>query len=169
MDPVAPKAFWVKPKVPWQQRLWARINVRSGGGCWEYSGFQSASGHCQFKMPTRSAGAHRAAYESTHGPIEDGWLVLHKCDNPPCCRPDHLYLGDAKQNAKDREDRGRGNRRIGENHGRAKLTLADVKEIRKVQDYESPASIAKRYPVGEKNIKRIIFGQTWKAAIEEPA
>lgn len=74
--------------------------------------------------------AHRVAWDLTYGPIPDGMLVLHRCDNPSCVRPDHLFLGTQTDNMLDRKAKGRGNHRRGSRHGRAKLTEAQVLEIR---------------------------------------
>lgn len=62
----------------------------------------------QVRVGDKMKKAHRVAWESAHGPIPDGLLVLHKCDNPPCVNVEHLYLGTHADNARDRESRGRG-------------------------------------------------------------
>lgn len=79
-------------------------------GCQIWSGSISFSGYGQLAFDGRTWSAHRLAYEIANGPISQDaqkWWVLHKCDNPACCNPDHLYLGDAKDNANDMIDRKR--------------------------------------------------------------
>lgn len=79
-------------------------------GCQIWSGSVGFSGYGQLAFEGRTWSAHRLAYEIANGPIgQDAqkWWVLHKCDNPACCNPDHLYLGDAKDNANDMIDRKR--------------------------------------------------------------
>lgn len=79
-------------------------------GCQIWSGSVSYSGYGQVSFEGRTWSAHRLAYEIANGPIAQDakkWWVLHKCDNPACCNPDHLYLGDAKDNANDMIDRKR--------------------------------------------------------------
>lgn len=76
--------------------------------------------------------AHRAAWEEVNGEIPKGMCVLHECDNPPCVNIGHLYLGTRKDNAQDREARGRGVHVTGEQHGGCKLSDQDVCDIREV-------------------------------------
>ncbi len=85
-------------------RLWARVD-RSGEGCWLWQGCTHAKGYGILRDDRGRAGravrAHRVAYELTYGPIPDGLLVCHRCDNPRCCRPDHLFLGSPLVNSTD--------------------------------------------------------------------
>lgn len=81
-------------------------------GCWEWTKGRIGSPKCLYGMMhinRKNKLAHRISYELHKGEIPEGRLVLHRCDNAKCVNPDHLYLGDAKQNAKDRQDRGRHN------------------------------------------------------------
>jgi hypothetical protein len=72
--------------------------------------------------------AHRHAWSLTHGPIPDGMIVMHACDNPPCVNPAHLRIGTQRDNVADMHEKGRGNR--GSVNGQAKLNEADVQLIR---------------------------------------
>ncbi|EAR9408130.1 hypothetical protein FEB19_23200 [Salmonella enterica] len=86
------------------------LNDIDGNGCINWSGPINFNGYGQFSFEGRSWLSHRLAYEIANGAIPgdaEKWWVLHKCDNPACCNPDHLYLGDAKDNAKDMIDRKR--------------------------------------------------------------
>lgn len=76
----------------------------------------------------KSGAAHRFSYWLYKGPLYEGFLVLHSCDNPPCCNPRHLSLGTTKRNAEERSERGRQPR--GEGSVRAKLTDEAVRDIR---------------------------------------
>lgn len=68
--------------------------------------------------------SHRAAWELTHGPVPDGLFVLHRCDNPPCCNPAHLFLGTRGDN--NRDARAKGRHVHGERVGTAKVTENEV-------------------------------------------
>jgi hypothetical protein len=105
--------------------------------------------------------AHRVSYELAYGPIPEGLLVCHRCDNPPCVRPDHLFLGTNLDNMRDARAKGRNVH--GETHPTAKLTLADVLEIRRayaareMDTYE----LAEKYGVRNPAISRIVRGDRW--------
>lgn len=90
------------------ERILARIEVRESG-CWEWQGARSASGYGWIKLsnPRRYVVVHRLAWSEVHGPIPDGLMILHSCDNPPCVNPDHLSLGTHADNMLDRQVRGR--------------------------------------------------------------
>lgn len=104
----------------------------------EWSGGLFTNGYGQFRAGSRKVKAHRVAYELTHGPIHGGLLVCHRCDNPPCVRPDHLFLGTPADNVHDRDAKGRTSRRPtcslpGELNPAAKLTPAEVLRIREMK------------------------------------
>ena len=73
--------------------------------CWNYAGSVNGEGYGNFSFNGKPILPHRWSYALFHGPIKEGELVLHKCDNPRCVNPNHLYLGTAKSNAEDREKR----------------------------------------------------------------
>lgn len=88
------------------RRFWGRVN--RGDGCWEFRGGRTKKGYALFGHSARRVYAHRFSYElSTGSPIPEGMLVCHKCDNPPCVRPDHLFVGTAGDNARDAVAKGR--------------------------------------------------------------
>lgn len=78
-------------------------------GCWEWTGGRHSYGYGVFMLPgsDKHVRAHRYSYERTYGPIPDGLVVMHKCDNPPCVNPDHLQLGTKRDNIWDAVIKGR--------------------------------------------------------------
>lgn len=90
---------------------WATVNKPEGDSCWLLStgkpSSSDAGGYRSVNINGRKQLAHRAAYEHFNGPIPDGMLIRHACDNRGCVRPDHLLVGTAKDNADDRIARGR--------------------------------------------------------------
>ena len=103
-------------------------------GCWEWTAHKNWLGYGRIgeSVTRKILYAHRVSYAIHYGPIPDGLCVLHKCDNPGCVRPDHLFLGTEKDNAIDRQNKGRSNPRKGEKHGRAKITESNVTEMRRL-------------------------------------
>lgn len=85
------------------ERFWAKVDL--SGECWVWTGSRAGGtkvgGYGRFYLHGRVMPAHRRAWELTSGPIADGLLVLHRCDNPPCVRPDHLFLGSYRDNMLD--------------------------------------------------------------------
>ena len=108
--------------------------------------------------------AHRFSYEMTKGEIPVGKSVLHKCDNPWCVNPNHLYLGDYRQNAKDREQRNRGNHAFGERHGRSKITSEQVVAIREQHETGkfSFRQLGKIYGLDGKTVSDIVKNKLWQ-------
>jgi len=134
--------------------LFARASER--GGCLEWTGGVDKYGYG--RVGGGGLAAHRAAWEFTHGPIPAGLCVLHKCDNPPCINPDHLFLGTQGDNSADKVAKGRQAR--GETQGNAKLTDAAVVEIR--SSALSGASLGLIFGVAPETINRARRGETWK-------
>lgn len=117
-----------KPRPTLSERLWSRVE-KLPTGCWEWQGYRLPSGHGQIEgADRRVTTTHRAAWETTFGPIPDGLLVRHKCDNPPCVNPEHLELGTAADNSRDAVERGRNAR--GFALPQTVLSIADVTAIR---------------------------------------
>ena len=83
------------------------LMVGPQGKCWEWRGNRDVDGYGRFRWNYEMFGAHRVAWELAHGPVPAGMLVLHRCDNPPCCNPDHLWLGTNVENIADRHAKGR--------------------------------------------------------------
>jgi len=139
----APKRYYPAKNSTLAERLRARIE-QPKIGCHEWQGSRNSKGYGTLKFNTRTLAAHRVAWEIAHGPIQGGLHVLHRCDNPPCCNPEHLYVGTNAENVGDREIRGR--------HGKRKLSDADVSAIR--ASTEMTMHLAARYGVAKMTIRR---------------
>lgn len=134
------------------------------GPCWMWRGrIEKRSKYGKFDVNEVDSYAHRVMWEIVYGPIPKGLFVCHQCDNPPCVRPDHLFLGTPRDNSVDRTNKGRTRGPVGELNGMAKLTEFQVREIlvgltngRKVTE------IAKTYKVGSSAISEIKAGKRWK-------
>ena len=147
-------------------RFWKRMN-HTESGCWEWQGARNPAGYGVVRVHYKMCRAHRVAYELTHGPIPDGLLACHRCDNPPCCNPDHLFLGTRKDNNDDRHAKGRTRSGAGSRYGEAintaKLTADDVRAIR-AQSVAgtSQMDLARQYPVTQSAIWAIVHYKSWK-------
>ena len=147
------------------ERFWEKVD-RGGDGCWEWQGQRSRWGYGYFVFKGRRRHAHRISWELANGDPPGNLFVCHTCDNPPCVRPDHLFLGTALDNNRDRAAKGRTalNPFPGEDNGRAVLTEVDVREARArhARTGESFATIAREYRVSEAAMRFAIRGITWK-------
>ena len=124
--------------------------------CWLWTGTKNDAGYGIFLMPgERPVRAHRYAYEFFVGPIPDGKIIMHVCDNPPCVNPGHLRIGTKAENNRDASNRRRHN--YGLDHWNGRLSDADVAEIRGSNDRQSV--LAERYGVCQSHISRIKSAQ----------
>jgi hypothetical protein len=94
------------PPSKYLDRFCARIRITERG-CWEWTRSRGFFGYGQFCYKGRQITTHRLIHTWMYGPIPPGLCVLHHCDNPPCCNPDHLYRGTHKDNTRDMYIRGR--------------------------------------------------------------
>lgn len=138
-----------------------RARVRVGDGCWIWTG-RITDGYGYVWWEGKHARAHRVAWLLEHGEPPDDRFVLHRCDEPSCVRPSHLYLGTHEENMRDMRERDRPC--FGERHPSAKLTDAQVIEIRTrhARGDVSCAMLAEDFPVSATMIKRIVRGDAWR-------
>jgi hypothetical protein len=120
---------------------------------------------------TRDRGGHRVlahhlSFRLHVGDIPEGFLILHTCDNRACVAPDHLYLGTASDNAKDRHRRNRDNQPAGENQYLAKFTNQQAREIREEYNLHGVTTrqLAKKYRVTQATIQYLLARKTYKSA-----
>lgn len=132
-------------------------------GCWVVRGTKNPDGYGQLKVWGEGRGAHRVAYEHWVGPIPDGLIIRHKCDNPPCINPDHLEPGSHVDNSRDRVERGRSRVSKGERNPQAKLTENEVRDIRKLyEDGLTQAELTRRFGMSQTAIYAIVHRVNWK-------
>ena len=136
-------------------------------GCWKWTGSKDKDGYgeiCYGRV--KSLKAHRVSWELHKGEHPGKFCVCHKCDNPECCNPDHLFLGTKKDNSIDAKNKGRTT--IGEKNINCKLTKEKVIEIRKLlKKGVSQLVISKQFNVSQKSISRIKTNETWGHIEEE--
>lgn len=141
-----------KPR-PLADRFWEK--VKKGDGCWEWQGAKDDEGRGYIgRAPIQPRRAAPVSWEMANGvPVPHGMHVCHKCDNPSCVRPDHLFLGTPKDNMQDKVQKGR--------HPTT-LCAAQVLEIRAAWPSVSKSRLAARYGVTKSCISHVVKRRGWK-------
>lgn len=139
----------------------AELSVAEESGCIRFTGHLDGEGYGRIMVARVKYMAHRLSYSLNHGPIPDGYIVRHKCDNPSCIKPEHLEVGTQADNIADKVSRGRQAR--GSGVGRAILTEESVREIR-----SSPLKVSELstlYGVSVVSIRNILRRKTWQHVV----
>jgi len=141
-------------------RFWSKVTKTDN--CWEWQAKRTPLGYGQFwSAAQKTELAHRAAWRITHGPIEPGKLVCHRCDNRACVRPDHLFLGTDLDNYHDAARKGRVAYRSGAKNGNAKLTLAQIADLRAryVPGVTPLKDLAREFGITRSHVSHIVKGR----------
>lgn len=172
------------------ERFWEKVDRRSTNDCWIWRAHGMPQGYGHFQIGDRPYRAHRVAWQLTFGEIPDGMCVLHRCDMPPCCNPDHLFLGTVAENNRDAADKNRtakGNRNgaythperrpkgkthgmygrpgmriFGEANASSKLSAQTISSIREHYGRGvTQKQLAALWGTSQANISRIVNHQAW--------
>lgn len=137
----------------------------SENDCWGWNAFINDDGYGIIYKDGKITRAHRVSYEIFIGIIPEGLSVLHKCDNPPCSNPQHLFLGTQKDNVIDMMKKGRANFKAvgrGEDNYKNILTESNVRKIREFQTQGIKRNaLAKQFGVSKSTINAIVSRQNW--------
>lgn len=180
-----------KTPVALEIRFWSRVD-KSGGpnACWPWMGSTDRRGYGKIGQGMRTGKdllAHRVVWALTIGPIPNDMLVCHRCDNPPCVNPIHLFLGTNADNMRDCAKKGRNVAQAhpeklprgdqngarlhiermprGEKNGFAKLTTTIVRSIRTDGADLSQRAIARKYAISQACVWKILHRETWAHVI----
>jgi hypothetical protein len=156
-----------------KEYLYANLDFQAPSGCWNWTGNKNDRGYGTFRNRImgdymgfkKATAASRASWVIHNGLIAANDWVLHKCDNPACCNPAHLYIGTPQQNVDDMVSRERNSR--GEDRPAAILKEADIREIRRLRGKRSDKhrvkvkELAEMFSVSPHTIKHVIYGEAW--------
>jgi len=153
-----------KPKgLPLAERFWEKVQQGTPTECWPWTRWRDQDGYGQIDVSGRGRRAHQVALElSTGQSIAAGMVVMHTCDNPPCCNPAHLRIGTQAENIRDRDQKGRQAKGLGHLH--AKLDVATVRTIRALYQQGGilQREIATRFDIDQASVSNIVRRKTWK-------
>jgi len=151
---------WQSLVVPIEDRFFDKVGRKTESGCILWAGGTDKDGYGMIwsLVENQNVRASHVSYELMVGPV-GGLHILHRCDNPPCINPVHLFLGTEADNAADREKKRRGI--FGETHHKAKLTEANVREIRADYAPGRGGILARRFGVAVNTIHGIVNHKIW--------
>ncbi len=140
--------------------FWSKVDKNGPNGCWLFMGYRDKDNYGDMYYDRKHIQSHRLSWRLLRG--DPGKLdVLHKCDNPPCCNPEHLYLGTDKENARDRVRFGKQQR--GENVVGAIMTEESVRQLRqdRLASSDSYYKLGTKYGISYSQARAICNGTRW--------
>ena len=155
------------------EKFWSKVDKKADDECWEWLSSNCKKAYHCICIGGKICKAHRISWVIHNGAIPEydelhrKICVCHKCDNPDCVNPKHLFLGTHKDNMRDRHRKERAV--VGEAHGRSKLTNDQVQDIREKYAVRcnTKKELAKLYNVTVKTIEGIVFNKTWRHLLDE--
>jgi hypothetical protein len=160
----------MKMRKSLEQRFMEKVHPEPMSGCWLWGGCIDSKGYGQIRRGANTLGVAQATAVSLglRGVVVPaGMVVCHRCDNPPCVNPDHLFIGTHKDNSDDKIRKGRGNPVKGVGHYQARITDSDVISIRRA--YKGGATLKElsaTYGLNTSAIGHVVVGRTWKHVLE---
>jgi hypothetical protein len=149
-----------------QKRFWSKVDKNAGSfGCWSWMGHTNENGYGVFYVHGSAFYAHRIAFSISESIDPGSKMVCHKCDNTTCVNPAHLFLGTASDNNRDMLEKNRGRWLAGDNQPNAKLTNAQIKELRDafVSGF-STRDLATMYGINASTVNDIVTGKSYRGA-----
>lgn len=161
------------------QLFWECVAKAGADECWLWLGGRSKAGYGRVWTGGKLQYAHRVTWQLINGSVQPGIEICHRCDNPPCCNPRHLFDGSHADNMADAAEKGRARAGVvlyGEQHPLAKLTTEDVLLIRTIYRPGTPGKgssvsvkgLAKRFEVAHSLIHRIVNCKSWPHLSADP-
>lgn len=148
------------------KRFLSYVNLKSIDECWEWKGTLDTNNYGIFSMNHKLFKAHRFSYHLANNDYNENLMCCHKCDNPRCVNPNHLWQGSQKENNNDRHIKGRTKtgHLYGENNPLSKLKESDVHFIRNNYNPQiwSTRKLAKKFNVSQTKVIQILNHESWK-------
>ena len=153
-----------------ESRFWSKVNKLSPEECWPWIGAKSSWGYGNFRFRKKPWPAHRVVWVLNHGEIPKGMYICHKCDNPPCCNPDHLFMGTPKENTADMFNKGYNHNHLrGSNHPLARFNENEILEIKKLLHHGvKQTHIARMFNTRQSHISKIKRNEIWGYLVLPP-
>lgn len=148
-----------------EERFWNKVNkqgpfiIRSR--CWIWTGAKFTHGYGAFYPKNKTVSTHRFSYELNIGLIPKGMMVCHRCDNPQCIRPSHLFIGSGSDNTRDMISKGRSKRSGEDCNAIKKLSNKKVREIRERYKWGNGIALSKEYGVSRPTISAVVNKKRW--------
>lgn len=148
------------------EQFFRHVDKNTANGCWFWTGVKNTAGYGGLQVNGKRALAHRISYIIHHGAIPEadgfhGNVVCHRCDNPSCVNPEHLFLGSQYANMADRDAKGRRVAPAGESHGMVQLNERDVLSIRDLAGRYSQKELAKMFSISNSMVSLIVNRKNW--------
>lgn len=159
--PPDPFDSWENTELkPYEERFWGKVEKTET--CWLWTAGKDKDGYGKFRVSKKHYRAHRFSWELHFGPVPLATSVLHKCDNPPCVNPDHLFLGSNADNMADRDRKGR--QAFGERQGGAVLTDSKVSSIRTMYGTGKflQKDLARMFGISTAQMGKIVNNEFWR-------
>jgi hypothetical protein len=167
-DVVRTKRLFRKPRTVgyYATRFWSQVDMRGAGECWGWNGAKCNNGYGKSYTGESCMRATKITFELFYNRSIGDLFVLHKCDNPPCCNPNHLFLGTKQDNTNDMKSKGRarGGSSPGITNPSSKLTEDDVRFIKREfkPGCGMTLALATRFNVSGTAIYQVVRGLKWK-------
>ena len=152
--------------------LWNKVEKKGENDCWNWLGYKNVQGYGRVQINDYSYYAHRVIFNLTNPGViqlnapksaDECGFLLHTCDNPSCCNPKHLWVGTHKDNMVDKSRKGRCPDFNGDKGPRAKLTMAQAREARKLKkNGMNTRDLAKQFGLSLPSMKTLLRGDSYK-------
>jgi len=145
--------------------VWNYVDLQGYDKCWKFKGYRNDDGYGNIAVNKKSYMAHRLIFELLYGPIPEGILICHTCDNPLCCNPYHLFKGTPLVNMMDKIIKKRANVPCGEDQWNSKLLESDVKNILLLKGKCTQKKVGELFNIDPSNVSNIWNRKTWKSLL----